>query len=273
MTDAGQTAVPRTSAARRERQQERLRWAAALLLALGWQISWIAWFRIRPPPPPRSAPSTPIVAYLPPGSSGPDGAADPSEDVRATWSPALFSLPTLAGFSRTAMTNEIGMRPPVKLPGGSPVLLERAGTASGPLVAARAGPEDEVAARLDRLEPPPPPPAVFATSAAATGLVVRAELSGGLAGARFQPMELEVDASIPRDRAWEVKAWVEVGEDGRVKHVFLETASPFEALNALIHRTLLGWRLVAASGPCSGRITLRWNGFAPSAAARNGGRP
>ena len=98
---------------------------------------------------------------------------------------------------------------------------------------------------------------------AATALTIQVEMSAGLAGQRFQYAGLPEDPRIRGEKDWEVTAFLEVDEEGRVRHVLLESPSQSDRLNALMVRTLLRWRMAPAKTSRDGRVTLRWMGRPP----------
>ncbi len=208
-------------------------------------------------------PGVPQVRYWPSFGTTQEIARAPSlSDGLATWSPTLFALPAAFGFSRVVLTNEIGVRPPLAMP---PVgarflprapreLAEPAGLDVEPrMTATVAGVLSRFPMRV-RAEP------VFRVSAL-TGLVVRTELSGALAGGRVEDPALPAPPDSLKDRSWDVLAFVEVDEGGRVRHALLERRSPSDAFNADLVRAIRLWRVTGVETPASGRIAVR--GFAP----------
>lgn len=251
----------------------RAGWVLAGVLAGAGHAAW--WFGLSPespplrPPPPASA----EVVYCPPVTKqdvppcGPSGA-------RAVWSAAIFALPSPVGFSGPALTNGVGARPPLATPDEPPIFADREAREAEP-AAARLGQklDASVAALLEghrvRLEEP----RAFDSPAGAVGGSVQVELSGGLAGQRFENTDVPDDPLVRGDKAWEVGAYVETDAEGRVRHVFWETPPPSTDLNLFLVGVLSRWRLQEKAAR-SGRVALR---YAPSRisfqVSRGGGEP
>ncbi len=243
-------------------------WSLAVALAVAWHVFWGVWFQASPAPEPARAPAVPEVSYLP----IPDGLASGetiSADVRALASPVLFSLPTPMGFSRSALTNEIGSLPPLAVPGDTVAFLERSAPTDERIV--QMGDSLEELMRESGARFPLRVPEVSAlaeSSAGATGETIQIEFLGGLAGRRFQRMDLPDDPRVRGDAAWEAGAFVEVDAEGRVRHVLLEKPSASAKLNGMLVRALLGWRLEKPGTPHSGRVVFRYPGPAQWAAQK-----
>jgi hypothetical protein len=224
-------------------------WMPAAVVAVGWFAFWWMLLGLQPATTPSQRPTVPRVTVLPGGDAG-----------REFRSQALFALPSPQGFSSAALTNAIGTRPPLAAPVEPPVFLERVaarGLRSTAGLSPDVGPSVSVSltglpVRVAEAPVFPPP--------AATSQTIQVELSAGLAGQQFQSAEIPDDPRIRGDKDWEATAFIDVGADGRVRDVLLETPSQSDKLNSLLVRTLWRWRMAPADGPRSGRITLRWIG-------------
>jgi hypothetical protein len=268
---AGGNALPESALPVRRDRVGWVGWSLAVALAVAWHTFWGVWLQASPLPAPVRAPAVPDVSYLP----VPDGPASGdalSSDVRALGSPVLFSLPTPMGFSRSALTNEIGSLPPLALPGDTVAFLERAAPVDERVV--QVGESLEALMRQSGTRFPlrvPEASALAAPAAVATGETIQVEFLGGLAGCRFQRMELPDDPRVRGDAAWEAGASVDVDAEGRVRHVLLDNPSASAKLNGMLVRALMGWRLEKPGTPHSGRVVLRYPG--PTRLAAQGGTP
>lgn len=210
---------------------------AGTALGVGLAAAWYAWILFgldpAPPPEPRARARPAPVTYMPVEAAGmPD-----RPDVRAIWSPVLFSLPTAVGFSRGAPSGPVA-RPPLDPPAEPPPLL-----ALRPQTPART-PVPLAPVPLPAYVPPPPrPPAP--------------------AGTTMTPLEgaVPADAGFPvapearGDRAWEAEAQVDFGEDGLPRHAFVESADASSGVRGEIARGLHRWRRPA--GGSAGRVRVR----------------
>ena len=236
-------------------------WVYAVLLALGWH--GVPWVWLQPAPPPMRAPlaAVPQVSYLPtydaprvPGPSLPD--------VREVWSPAVFSLPTPAGFSGAALTNEIGARPPVNLAYRPPAMLERTVVAeTTAVVAAGATLSSLAGGTLTNLNWPRSEVPAFGPAAVSSGRI-GIEILGELRGYELERSDVPDDPAVFGQAAWDAMAMVEVNSKGRVLHVFLEDSPGMAAVNTWIVRTLMGWRFEVTGDTVQGRVRLTWPGRA-----------
>jgi len=219
---------------------------AGLALGVGLATAWYAWillgFDPLPPPEPRARARPVPVTYMPVEAAGmPD-----RPDVRAIWSPVLFSLPTAVGFSRGVPSGPVA-RPPLDPPADPP-----------PLLALRTQTPVQTAVPLAPVPlpafvpPPPPPPAP--------------------AGTTMTPLEGTVppDAGFPvasgacGDRSWEAEAQVAFGGDGLPLHAFVESADAPPGVRREIARGLHRWRRSAGGAAGWVRVRLVHSGTAPA---------
>ncbi len=241
-------------------------WIYAVLLTIGWHGVWWVWLQPAPPPPRATLAAAPQLSYLPsrevarvPGTAVPD--------VRDFWSPAVFSLPTPAGFSGTALTNEVGARPPVNMAYTRLPMLERTAVPeTGVVVAAGIDALSLASETLTNLSWPQLPAAVFSPPAS-TNVKMGIEILGGLRGFELERNDLPQDPAVFGAEAWDAMAIVEVSSKGRVLHVFLEDSPDIPAINTWIVRTLMGWRFEITGDTVQGRVRLTWPGR-PAAVAR-----
>lgn len=234
---------------RAERGRSAPVWAAAIMLAVTWHVGWLLWLGAVPVRARSGLPRVPEVIYMPMAD------AASGQDVPAIWSPSVFSLPSRAGFSRSMLAGEVGVRPPLEMPGGSSWALARRPAAEGSVLPSWSGIDGAVGQVVTALVPRADADLAFARSAL-TGLVMRVELAGGLAGAAFRDETVPELPAACRDKTWEASAYLETDAEGRVKHVFLERRSPSDAFNAQLVRAIRAWRLDAPEER-AGRVVVR----------------
>lgn len=233
-------------------------WILATLMVIVWYAFWGFWLSLIEQAPKAGSFCAPLVSFLPePSTSNGTMAAD----ARAIWSPAVFSLPSEAGFSRGALTNAIGGRPPLQVPGGESLFL-----APPPGAASEAGfrfaPTLEKSVRevLTNLPDRLPEAYVFGATAI-TGTGVQVELASGLEWNRIGTMDVPSEDILLKDKPWEATAFVEFNEEGNVSGVFLETKSSFEDVDASLIHALWRWQVENAKEPMSGRVKFRSPGW------------
>jgi hypothetical protein len=241
-----------------------LGWIVAATLALVWYVFW--GFLLGPSEPVYRAglSGSPWVSFLPAQEteSGKDSLV---ADSLALWSPAVFSLPSSIGFSRTALTNGTGARPPLQVPGGVSVFLDRQIPAE-PEPGFRFAPDLDESVRevLTNLPERRQESPVFG-STKAKGTAIQVELSSELKEKRLRTMDVPSDDVLLKDKPWEVAAFVEFDAEGKVSGVFLETKSTFEDVDASLIHALWRWQMENAKAPLSGRVTFRSRGRPPTA--------
>jgi hypothetical protein len=251
-SDSGQTAPSVDSAPGSSRGY--FGWILAALLTLVWYAFWGFWLSPMEHAPVVGASGAPSVSFLPEPAVGRDAIA---EDARALWSPAVFSLPSEAGFSRGALTNGIGGRPPLDVPGSEALYLPPPRSAASDS-AFQFVPdlEESVRESLTNLPDRLPDAYVFGATAT-TGTGVQVELFSGLERRRIRTMNVPPDDVLLKDKPWEVAAFVEFNPEGKVSGVFLETKSSFEDVDAALIHSLWRWQVEDAREPLSGRVMFR----------------
>ncbi len=236
----------------------------AVGLAVAVHLLWMTGLHLRPPRPLPSPMVTPRVGYLP-VRMGPTDTNAIHADVRALWSPALFSLPTPMGFSRPARAGDFQWRPVLALPPLPKLLLEREALTEHSAEA----PEQEGSGPVDITLPvlvfsSLDPPALPVPAKAAAGRLT-VQLDGG-------PVPSSASVIWPEQpwmrgtQSWEVVASITIASDGRVEHAFLETRTASEEFNRDMIVALLRWRLEPGARR-SGRLVIRYMGK-PAAAPR-----
>jgi hypothetical protein len=231
-----------------------LGWILATTMTLVWYAFWGFWLSPIEQVSKAGSSGAPTVTFLPePGPGGEEIAAD----ARAIWSPAVFSLPSEVGFSRGALTNGIGGRPPLQGPGSESLFLAPpAGAARESEFRYAPDLEDSVRGALTNLPDRVPEAYVFGATAT-TGTGVQVELSSGLERRRIRAMDVPPDDVLLKDKPWEVSAFVEFNREGKVSGVFLETKSSFEDVDAWLIHALWRWQVEDAKEPLHGRVMFR----------------
>lgn len=233
----------------------------AMGLAATVHLLWMAGLHLRPPGPVAPAMVTPRVGYLP-VRMGPSDTNAIHADVRALWSPALFSLPTPMGFSRPARAGDFLWRPVFALPPLPKLLLEREALTEHPAEESEQdwpGPVDIALPTLvfSSLDPP-------ALPVPADGMAGR--LAVQLDG---KPVPASANVVWPEQpwmhgtQSWEVVATITLANDGRVEHAFLETRTASEEFNRDMVVALLRWRLEPSTRR-SARLVIRYSGWRAS---------
>jgi hypothetical protein len=246
-----------------------LGWILASALAFIWHIFWGVWLSPVVPISKANLSEAPWASYMPTPKTESKGASWVTDGL-SLWSPAIFSLPSAMGFSRAALTNRMGARPPLQVPGSASVFLDQ------PI---RAEPEagfrfakdldESVREALTNLSERFPESFVFGSDVT-TGTVLHVELSSGLNEKRLRTMDVPSDDVLLKDKPWEVTAFIEFNEEGKVSSVFLETKSTFKDVDAALIRSLWRWQMENAKDPLSGRVMFRSTGRPPTSGPSQG---
>ncbi|MDF7826069.1 hypothetical protein P4B35_18710 [Pontiellaceae bacterium B12227] len=155
-------------------------------------------------------------------------------DVRVVSSPVLFSLPSSMGFSRELMMQDVDTPLTFSQPVESEMFLP-----------AELGLDDAVldsrTLMLTTQIPRTPgvPSDIFQAvekRPAARRVTLAPELKARMVGGVVLPPELNQEVS----KAWEIRAEISVGENGAVRHVFLEQPLESAVMNTRIIRLLHG---------------------------------
>ncbi|TAN36319.1 MAG: hypothetical protein EPN23_08730 [Verrucomicrobia bacterium] len=232
------------------RWPRRLWWLAAPL-AVGWFAFWGFLWRPEAYTPPRGLPRFASHARFLPGRATTAG-SEVQRDLRVMWSPVLFALPTPMGFSRTPSTGESRDHPRVQRPGAEPLLMSEPCAATN--VAVVSAPPlpafaDGVRFRLDDVR------SVFADLPVITNALT-VELVGDLATIHTLEKTLPALPAELADDSWTVIAYVDVGQAGEVRHVFLDPPSSVNDFNAQLLQALYRWRFTPAAADLHGAIHL-----------------
>ncbi|HOW98658.1 MAG TPA: hypothetical protein P5567_10755 [Kiritimatiellia bacterium] len=233
---------------RPDRRHHTVSWGLGILLAVAWHLAWLAGFSWHPETPRPAMASAPTLVY----AATPEEAED-SADPRLLWSPALFSLPSAAGFSAPALAERFSARPAAGVWESAPLMLERDGRTG------RAGRGDslqeEVAANLFLVPLPPLEATVFRGPPRAPSASV--EFRPGWSEDDFEDMPLPAGWGKTGDRAWEATAYLEMDAGGAAEHVFLESPSECPEVNRLLEKALWNWRIKPGASAASGRVVFR----------------
>ena len=230
-----------------------------VLIMLGWALPWLPWIAVRSAGA-RAAPRpVPVVSYVR-TSEGVEGAA---------WSPVLCSLPRRDGFSGSVRENRDARVRFLKPQLADAVYLggngwESAGVA--PAVGVRGLVEADL--QRERFQPRPVGDAVFA-SAVPTGVEVC--VSGDLQGYGFDAPGLRDMQTYAGLAPWTpFAARVEVGEQGRVAHVFMEQSTGKPDVDAALIKGLYRGTVQGAARACAGGVKVVYVGPPDSRKAGSG---
>jgi hypothetical protein len=183
-------------------------------------------------------------------------------DLRALWSPVLFSVPTPMGFSAPLLTGAAAFGPPDKPDASPPFLAVRetdlppAGFAADVSSLLR----PSVAALPVRVVAAP----AFPSRRPATNNVIQIMWSEAHGGLRYQAVDVGNAAPWTDRKPWDAQALLELDGQGTVRHVFLEKATAQKERNAALIRILSTLRMEPTSTARTGRVTVRYEGAAES---------
>jgi predicted RNA-binding protein len=236
-------------------------WVLAILLAALLHVLWGLWFQPAVMETPDYVPRFPLVSYIPFQSTL--SSRDPGDtDVRILWSPHLFALPSSVGFSQYAMTNEIGVRPPLAMPMQTHFFVDRSSSvATGSDIRIVRSISDAARGVLTGMVLKTYQPPVF-TPARSLQKPVYIELADDLKGAEFDNLDLDRPILAEGELAWETVIYVEFNRYGVVTHAIMDAPTPFEGINRFILRKLSELHLKDPGEGRSGRIIVRYAGTA-----------
>ncbi|NCC51592.1 MAG: hypothetical protein EOM20_10285 [Spartobacteria bacterium] len=247
------------------RKAERTTWFLAILLALCFQAFWMVWLRPAPLIPTSRVGTPPHMVYRAVPEQAAQAGHMRSEEVRAVWSPVLFSLPTPVGFSQPMFSDRgSSMRPPLQAPSVSAMFLARPpGAPDAGRAVRRRGAERLV---RDILGSPALVPdgvtdvALFRKEPAGRGLSIR--FNEGLSEVVFTDHRLP--ASCLSTQAWSLTAFLELDPRGFVARALLEDISD-DALRADMVRAICQWQAAPSDRIRSGRVIMSYDGVLPTA--------
>lgn len=210
-------------------------WMSAAVITAVWHAVW--WMglsprthhtAIAPPPVPRLS-YVPVIAAHSGTISG---------DVRALWSPVLFSLPTAVGFSRTVLNQSAGIGPPVETPLPPEVLMERV-PASGAGAMHPRSMHDPVAVlrRMPEVRDHLTVPEL--TSGNRSPLQVYALGTDAELLPEDLPLPARKDLGV---EPWETEVELVVAEEGWITRVLLMSPPADPAVAQAVSRALYRWR-------------------------------
>ena len=232
-------------------------WFLAIAMALVWCVFWGFWLRLGEETSRVGDSGAPVVNFLP--ESGVSNRTLDAE-TRAILSPAIFSLPSEAGFSRGALTNSIGARPSLQTIGSEALFLAppraSASESDFPFLSAL---ESSVREALTNLPDRVPEPYVFA-NLSTTSANIQVELADGLEQQHIRTMDVPSEDVLLKDKPWDASAFVEFNTGGKVSGVFLETKSSFEDVDSSLIRSLWGWQIENTTQSVNGRVMFRSSG-------------
>ncbi len=220
-----------------------------------------ALFRVAVPsaPVPRAAP---VSLSWWPAESDP-AAVRAAADIRALWSPAVFALPTPAGFSHVLRTERSRLTPPVAGDRPEPVYLDSARTAG----AAVPVPDLVQPFTVPRAPPAASGDGVFPPRKAKTELP-RLVFPEGWESRIFSGIELDFGAWT--NAGWNARMEMRFDERGVPVSMLLAEPSGWPEVDRRLARSARGWRLLEPSAPREGAVA--WRNPPPAAGApRQGG--
>lgn len=237
------------------------KWIACLLAATTIHAVW--WFGLRFDwDPPRPAPAGPAgMVWL--------READAAEWSRTVdlWSPTLFALPSVHGFSSPLLRETVAVRPPVEPPPPVNWALDRAALDVSPAVQPSVAwsPWEVLREREEDLPLRVPVPAAARGERRfpATAVPAMEPVENGR-GRRPQTVDWPVGAAFWGDQPWTAELLVQVDEQGMVTLVLLDGRTEQSAVDETLVRTAYAWRWAPGPGSERFRVRVRYAGVPPS---------
>ncbi len=236
---------PRMDAARRWQRFRRTGLQLAMLGGAGWFAVLFLALRIAPLPSPLVREPPPRVTWWP--GPGPEAASEQTEtDPRILWSPAVFALPTPAGFSHPLRRHRAQLQPPVDITPPGAFYLSRSEPPSntflgGPVrLAPRTGTPVELPANGVF------PPRDQARSPS------RMVFPSGWESRLFSGIDLGYNRWT--NQIWSAELDMQFDAAGVPISVLLSRSSGLPAVDRRLARSAFGWRLLDPDAPRSGRV-------------------
>lgn len=226
-------------------------------LAIGVAAVWFAlvWLMLGTTPLPNPLPreTPPQVAWWPGGDgAGGGGGHALAADIRVTWSPSVFALPSPAGFSHSLRRDRARLAPPDQPTRPKAAFLETSPSAiqASPATAF----QPELVAIPPALSAWPAPP-VFPVQP--TGAAERPRI---IFSKDWDPRlfsGLDSDYAAWTSQAWTARVEMRFDGAGIPESVLLVQPSGLDDLDRRLTRSLRGWRLLDAAAPRQGEVTWR----------------
>lgn len=247
---------------RREAREARWAWSWALVIVTCWTGLWFFFPVDRHQPEPGMQRADVPFSYAPLAAeqATDPGSMDRVQDVIRVRGPALFAMPSPAGFSGPFWDQQISFALPLAPPMAQAVFLE---TPFG--IAGIAEDESEsmivqdAATRLSGMDTGPHRGArVFHG-----GTVFQNRLESVWTGiqpvAGYPQLPEPVGSGVQR---WEASVWFVVGPEGRVARALVDSPSPDAAWNASVLRWLYRLSFLPADGERAGRLAVHFEPLA-----------
>ena len=223
-------------------------------LAISVAVIWfmLLWLMLGTTPIPNPLPreTPPQVAWWPgSGATGMKGGNSVANDIRVTWSPSIFALPSPAGFSHSLRQDRARLTPPDQAVRPEAAFLE---TPPAAVLASRT-----VAMLPDLLTVPQtvsawPAPSVFpprATGADGSRMI----FPEGWESRLFSGMDPGYGSWSPQ--AWSARIEMRFDADGVPVSMLLVQPSGLADVDRRLARSVRGWRLLDAAAPRHGEVT------------------
>lgn len=222
---------------------------AISVAALWFMLMWVM-LGTNPIPTPLPRETPPQVAWWPGGDgAGGGGGQALAADIRVTWSPSVFALPSPAGFSHALRRDRAQLAPPDQAIRAEAAFLETA-----PAVVL-ASPTTTVPQGVLTVPPPLlawPTPRVFAArpTGADTPSMIFTE---GWESRLFSGVDPGYGAWTPQ--AWKARIEMRFDGAGIPDSVLLVEPSGLSDVDRQLARSVRGWRLLDAAAPRQGAVT------------------
>lgn len=236
-------------------------WILACVLAIASHLLWFFWLDTSWSLPRGNTGFTAPQWTMVPLSG--DTATQPLADMLGVWSPATFALPTSLGFSRSLLTEEIRLRPPLQSPSDIAMVLDREQLTrdAEPVVAL---PEWEyMRVKLDA-EPlrVPVPSAVGDDERTLLPPAPRVEYMEGVDARPAEHMLLPEDGHLWGPTPWSAELTLHIDAWGVVTRVVVAQRVPDDSINHELIRAVYRWRWAPADREDTARVRIVYHGAA-----------
>jgi hypothetical protein len=177
---------------------------------------------------------------------------------RRIWTPTVLALPTEIGFSGTAMTNQFGEGPSIRMPRGPAYFLMHPAYDAAPTVSGEVWTRPPLVVR----SPPPPEPAWEGEGEAPPPASPSADLLVQFAGRSIPDPEaegLQIPAGFAAgNQPWRISIWIEFDDRQQVSHALVEESSGLPARDRALLQAVYRWRSRSAPAVPSGSVTIAY---------------
>lgn len=235
---------------RRWRRFGRVGRRLAISVAAIWFVLLGLMLGTTPIPNPLLRETPPQVAWWPGrGVAGAEGESSVANDIRITWSPSVFALPSPAGFSHSLRRDRARLAPPDQAVRPEAAFLE---TAPAAILAAPAAAVQPGLLAVPQTVAAWPAPRVFSPRASgADG--PRMNFPEGWESRLFSGVDPGYGSWTPQ--AWSARIELRFDAAGVPDSMLLVQSSNLAEVDRRLARSVRGWRLLEAAAPRQGEVT------------------